>query len=262
MTGVRHGPELTAHDRSAPPPAWRWAQHWGDVLFLHWAVPPAAVRVPAPLEVDTFDGRAWVSVVVFRLRTRARGLPFLPGVSELAEVNVRTYVRHRGRPGVWFLSIHADNRWAAGLARLLTPLPYAHAPLTYRRRGAGFAFEAWPGTGAESALTFRPTADEPLACGRPHDDWFLERYRVFAPGRRGLMEADVAHPRWVTRGVEVRVAANGFGRAAGLDLSGAPDRAHFSPGVWARFGAFRPVEGAARTQSPIRGVRALAEPTG
>ena len=252
-----------ADDRPAAPPGWRWSQHWGDVLFLHWAVPAAAVRVPVPLEIDAFDGAAWVSVVIFRLRTRARGLPFLPGMSELAEVNVRTYVRHRGRPGVWFLSIHADNRWAAGLARLLTPLPYAHAPLSYCRRGDGFEFEAWPGTSAGSALTCRPTGGDPEPGGCPPDDWFLERYRVFAPDRRGrLMEADVAHPRWVTRGVEVKIAANGFGRAAGLDLSGTPDRAQFSPGVWARFGAFRPAEGVARTRPLPRGVRALGEPGG
>jgi len=36
-------------------------------------------HVPALLEVATHDGEARVSLVLFRLRVRPRGLPFLPG---------------------------------------------------------------------------------------------------------------------------------------------------------------------------------------
>jgi Uncharacterized conserved protein (COG2071) len=72
----------------------------------------------------------------------------------------------------------------------------------------------------------------------------LERYRLFAPGRRAtLVHAEVAHSRWVTQSVAVSVSANGFGGAIGLDLSRAPERAHFAKGVWARFGAFQRLEG-------------------
>src|SRR5688500_17883811 len=100
---------------------WIWAQKWLDVVFLHWRVPAAALRphVPRPLEIDAYDGEAWVSLVLFRLQVRLRGLPFLPGFSRLLEANLRTYVRCGDRPGIWFLQVLADNPWAIRAARSL-----------------------------------------------------------------------------------------------------------------------------------------------
>src|SRR2546421_4110241 len=87
--------------------SWVWSQQWRNVLFLHWQVPAASLRlqIPAPVEIATYHDAAWVSLVLFRLRVRPRWLPFLPGVSELVEVNLRTYVRVQNRPGIWFLSV-------------------------------------------------------------------------------------------------------------------------------------------------------------
>ena len=54
------------------------AQRWNDLLFAHWPIPVAEMvrLLPAGLEVDTFDGFAWVGVVPFwmdQVRTRAVG---------------------------------------------------------------------------------------------------------------------------------------------------------------------------------------------
>jgi uncharacterized protein YqjF (DUF2071 family) len=40
-------------------------QDWVDVAFLHWPYDPQIVqeRLPSSLKVDTFRGRAWMSVV-------------------------------------------------------------------------------------------------------------------------------------------------------------------------------------------------------
>jgi hypothetical protein len=237
------------NDEAAAGRPWVWSQHWLDLLFLHWQVPAEDLRprVPAPLEVATFAGHAWVSLVLFRLRVRPRWLPFLPGLSGLVEINLRTYVHFRGRPAIWFLSVHADSPWAIRLARLLTPMPYQQAAMRYRRVEDRFHFRAWqradPAFGL--ALDFRPDGEGAEAVAGTLDDWLLERYRLFLPGRRGeLLEAEVAHPRWVARGVGVCLAANSLGRPVGLDLDRTPDRAHFSTGVRARFGAFQELEGA------------------
>jgi uncharacterized protein YqjF (DUF2071 family) len=224
---------------------WVWCQHWDDVLFLHWQVSPGelACHLPAPLEVETFDGLAWVSLVLFRLRVRPRWLPFLPGVSNLLEANLRTYVQLGTAPGIWFLSVHADNRWAMRLARLLTPMPYVPAAMGYQRHGEQFHFETrCPGSPAEGlAVTFAPGPSGGEAAAGTLDAWLLERYRLYIQDRRQrLLHADVTHAPWCTaRNVEVSVAGNDLGKAFGLDLSRAPDLAHFSAGVRAGFGAFR-----------------------
>ena len=226
--------------------SWVWSQQWKDVLFLHWDVPIESLRplVPPPLEIDTRDGAAWVSLVLFRLRVRPRWLPFLPWVSELVEVNLRTYVHFEDRPGIWFLSAHADNRWAIRLARLLTPMPYEYAALRYERHGDAFRVQV--GCGDPSAFPFLPTGREYVAEEHSLDEWLLERYRLFITGPSDLLlQAEVAHPPWAVRGVEGRVSGDGLGTRVGLDLARPPDRSHFSSGVAARFGGFRPVGSAA-----------------
>src|SRR5712691_4455234 len=42
-------------------------QRWDDLLFVHWELPPDALRplVPPRLELDTFDGCAFVSITPF-----------------------------------------------------------------------------------------------------------------------------------------------------------------------------------------------------
>ena len=42
-------------------------QTWNDLLFAHWAVDPQVLRaaIPKVLELDTYERRAWLSVVPF-----------------------------------------------------------------------------------------------------------------------------------------------------------------------------------------------------
>ena len=103
---------------------------WHDLLFLHWRVDPALLRphVPPSLELDTFDGSAWLGVVPFWMSgIRARLTPPIPGLSRFPELNVRTYVTAEGKPGVWFFSLDAANKVAVRAARWTFHLNYLDA---------------------------------------------------------------------------------------------------------------------------------------
>jgi uncharacterized protein YqjF (DUF2071 family) len=231
--------------RAATDQTWTWSQHWLDVLFLHWSVPVSAVlpHVPASLEVETHGGLAWVSLVLFRLKVRPRWLPFLPGVSSLTEVNFRTYVRCGGRPGICFLSMHADNAWAIRLARLLTPLPYRRAGLRYRRSAETFSFDGHDPSSPDCqlSLTFKPTGRDRKPPSDSLDAWLLERYRLFLEDMcQTLWEACVIHPAWLVRDVEMLTPANRAGPWWRHAPARPPDLTHFSVGVTAHFGPFRP----------------------
>src|SRR5687767_12970603 len=96
----------TAH-RPYPVPNSKWVmlQSWHDLLFAHWSFDVAAIRsaVPAQLPIDTFEGKAWVGAVPFRIQgLRARGMPTFAPVSNFPELNLRTYVTIDGKPGVYF----------------------------------------------------------------------------------------------------------------------------------------------------------------
>lgn len=63
-------------------------QGWKFVTFLHWCYPPAQIRplVPPGLDLDTFDGSAWIGLVPFVVtRLRPPLVPALPWISRFPE---------------------------------------------------------------------------------------------------------------------------------------------------------------------------------
>ena len=69
---------------------------WEGVTFLHWRYEPDLVQRPLPpgLEVETFEGAAWVGLVLLRMGVGLLGLPPVPWLLRFPETNVRTYVRN------------------------------------------------------------------------------------------------------------------------------------------------------------------------
>src|SRR3954468_3267474 len=106
MNDVEHRPWLV------PDAPWSNAQSWLDLAFLHWRVDADALRklIPSSLELDTFDGAAWMGITPFVLSGfRVRGMPPLPWVSTFPKLNVRTYATHADKPGIWFFTLDAAS---------------------------------------------------------------------------------------------------------------------------------------------------------
>ena len=107
-------------------------QSWHDLLFMHRRVDADAVRarLPGGLELDTFDGEAWLGVVPFRMTgIRLDWFFAIPGTRAFAELNVRTYVSGPRGPGVWFFSLDAASPLAVAVARRWFHLPYFNAEM-------------------------------------------------------------------------------------------------------------------------------------
>ena len=71
---------------SAP---WLFRMRWLDLLFAHWSVEPSALAavVPTGLELDTYDGAAWLGIVPFTMADVApRGAPAIPGLSSFPAI--------------------------------------------------------------------------------------------------------------------------------------------------------------------------------
>ena len=164
---------------------------WTDLLFAHWPFDPAVLRplVPAALELDTFDGVAWLGIVPFRMEDVApRGLPAIPGVSVFPELNVRTYVRHEDLRGVWFLSLDADSWPTVVGARRWFHLPYVHATMAIDDRdeaaGGWVAYRSTRRDVTVPAATFtaryRPSGPVEMAKPGSFEDWSTARWRLFA----------------------------------------------------------------------------------
>jgi hypothetical protein len=191
------------------------------------------------------EGTAWVSLVAFNMaRVRPRWLPPVPAVSDFLELNLRTYVRLEDKPGVFFLSIHANKRLAVYVARWFSPLPYAYARMKCWPENEEFRFQCITSDREEIvfAAKYSPRSEVYAACRDSLSEWLLERYCLYVgDANGGLIRAEVHHDPWAVRDVVLEISTNTLGRTMGLELSPRPDRAHFSAGVQALAWAFEPV---------------------
>jgi uncharacterized protein YqjF (DUF2071 family) len=198
-----------------PERSWILGQTWNDLLFAHWRVPAAPLRerLPAGLELDTWEGDAWLGITPFVLSgLRLRGMPPLPVVSRFAELNVRTYVTHGGRSGIWFLSLDAASGAAVEAARRGFRLPYYRARITVERGEEWIRYAA-----ARSHTTGRPHVFEaryrpsgPASEPRPgtHAHFLTERYCLYTTDEGHLARADVHHAPWQLRPAEAEIDLN------------------------------------------------------
>ena len=90
----------TAH-RPWPLPTGPWimSQSWHDLLFAHWPIDAAHLRplIPAALEIDKFQGDAWIGVVPFRMSgVRLRATPAYTHALRISRTQ-RPHLRHSRR---------------------------------------------------------------------------------------------------------------------------------------------------------------------
>lgn len=186
-------------------------QKWGKLLFMHWRIDPAVLRplIPAPMEIDTFDGSAWIGVVPFTMwGIRASFLPAIPGTSAFHELNVRTYVYHRGVPSVLFLSLDAANRLAVWGARTFYYLPYFNARMSLNQTATTISYSSVrkDRRGAPAGLQATWNIGESLGPTNPGSlEFFLtERYALDCEHNGTLYRARIHHQPWPLRQAELK----------------------------------------------------------
>ncbi len=204
-----------------PEGPWSNAQSWLDLAFLHWRVDKDAIAklVGRSVEIDLFDGEAWLGIVPFVLADlRLRGVPPLPRVSTFPELNVRTYVTRDGKPGVWFFSLDAGSAFVVESAKRLYRLPYYRARMTCRRAGDRVLYEsARPGAAFSGSYRgvgslFRP---EPGSL----EEFLTERYCLYTENGERAYRAEIHHRPWELQRGEATVDLNTI---SPLPLAGPP----------------------------------------
>jgi uncharacterized protein YqjF (DUF2071 family) len=193
---------------------------WMRVLMMHFEIDPEALQRHVPYELDLHNGRAFVTLVAFtmeNMRPRRGGKLgawlFRP-IATHDFLNVRTYVRHHGEPGIHFLTEWLSSWLAVQFGPRTFSLPYRHGRIRYDHdwlrgeiRGhvedvkseSLFAYRAEAGRGAPMQPKHAgPEASAPFApCEHGSlDEWLMERYTAFnaVAGRRKFFR--VWHPPW------------------------------------------------------------------
>lgn len=211
---------------------WIMEQTWRDLVFLHWPIAPDALRpfVPSELEIDVFDGQAWVGVVPFIAdHTRLRfSLPF-PIVGNYRELNVRTYVTCNGRSGVYFFSLDADSLPAVKAASAGRFLPYRYARMKVVEKDKRYAFTsrlAKPGIGESFRMGFTPSTG--MLEASKLERWLTERYCLWTKPKAVLYRVDIVHVPWQLQKVHIEIAENSLAGFLPVGWNREEPLAHFS----------------------------------
>ena len=226
-----------AHTQHRPWPLpdapWRWRQQWLELGFAHFRIHRNAIRhlVHPDLELEEFDGTPWITAVPFRMADLMRGqLPCPPPLRSFPQLNLRTYVRHGGKSGVWFFSLHTNCLPVILGGRLIYGTPYAFARSRRSHTGTTIHHHA-----RSRSLDFhaRYTPDGPAfeSSHGSFEDWLTERYCLYATPQRHLARVDVHHRKWPLQNCTMEIHAAPLLAAAGHHPLDSPPVFHFSPGV-------------------------------
>jgi uncharacterized protein len=206
---------------------------WKAVTYVHWDLDPAiaADLLPAGLEPDLYDGRAWVGLVPFRMAgigLGPRGLPLPQG--SFPETNVRTYVvGPDGGRGVYFHSLDITRLAPTAVAHTAYRLPYAWSRMRIGHQGDRWAYlseRRWPGpSGVRSHVIVdvgdRLAPDEVTEL----DDFLSARWSLYvALGSGTVLRAVVDHEAWPLRTARLRHLDDGLVAAAGYPQDLGPIR--------------------------------------
>lgn len=181
-------------------------QSWRDLSFLHFSCDPNEIRplVPEELEIDTFDGRAWVGLVPFRMEgIRAPRGPAAPWLSAFPETNVRTYVHRNGKePGVWFFSLDALRWLACAYARWIFSLPYHCARMAVEEEAGQIHYRSHR-KNVETDILVRPGEILPLPQPGTLDFFLIERYLLYSLRGGRLFTGQVHHPPYPIQSLDL-----------------------------------------------------------
>lgn len=202
---------------------------WLHLLFIHWPVPAESLRplIPEGLEIDTFDGRAWVGLIPFTMRDVSPViLPRLPwrGVTDFNECNVRTYVFPRGRPelrGVWFFSLDAASRWGVWAARRFWRLNYIHAEVDVQPNGDTVRQRVKRRGSAPVEMRAAWRLGAPLPPSKPGElaHFLTERYCLYSCRDGGpICRGCIWHEPWPLRQADLLELDDQLVKAAGIEL--------------------------------------------
>ena len=177
--------------------------------MLNYAIDPhlLAALVPRGTELDSFEGRCYLSLIGFRfLRTRVRGL-WIPFHTNFDEINLRFYVKRKVgsdvHRGVAFIREIVPRYAVAKVAQLVYGEPYVALPM--RHKVAGPTSEGgrvrveygWRKGSRWNSLRLEAEGRPALPREGSLEQFIAEHYWGYSRGRDGAtVEYQVAHDPW------------------------------------------------------------------
>lgn len=175
--------------------------------MLNYEVDPACLQiyVPAGTELDSFDGKTYVSLVGFRFcHTKILGAFPIPFHTEFEEINLRFYVRYREgdeiRRGVVFIAEIVPKHAIALTARWFYGENYVQRPMAHRVLANHSNVEAeysWRTGNEWRKLQARANGTPSLPSDGSLEQFITEHYWGYSRQPSGAtVEYNVSHVPW------------------------------------------------------------------
>lgn len=173
--------------------------HWAQLAMLNYDVPAETLlpRVPKGTELDTFEGRAMVSVVGFLFQdTRVMGLA-IPMHVDFEEVNLRFYIRRGEKRAVAFIRELVPRRAIATVARRLYNEPYLAVPMRHRVKAGKDVQYEWEWREQWCGIHLETVGEAFDSAPGSEEEFITEHYWGYTAQRDGgTLEYRVEHPKW------------------------------------------------------------------
>ncbi len=219
-----------------PPRSHALVQEWRNLSFLHWEVAPErlAPYIPEGLQLDTFEGKAYVGTIPFIMTNVRPRLAFsVPGISTFPEFNIRTYVTKDGKSGVLFITLDAQSIVTCTYAPWAYGLPYNYCRANVEVEGSTYKWNSKRKTG--EGVTGRCTAKGEVREAEKGtlEEFLFERYCLYSVHKGKLCIAHTQHDPWKYREGSVEMTSNSLTESYDLGIKDSlnPDLVHMSEGV-------------------------------
>ncbi|WP_413362143.1 YqjF family protein [Lysinibacillus sp. 3P01SB] len=228
--------------------SWLMTQDWENVLFLHWPVSKEELRkhVPDELELDLYDDSAWISLVLFTVgESRPRLMPPISPAGNFPEINVRTYVKHGKKPGIYFFTLDANSDFVVSITTLGDFLPYKKAEIDYIEENGRFAFSSRRTEENEApdsfTIGFKPLLDK-MKEKQDLDRFLTDRFTFWRKPKNTLYRMDITHPEWDLYPVEFQIQHNTMASFIDFPQDEKYPLVHYSPFMKTKYFPPIPVE--------------------
>ncbi|SER60738.1 hypothetical protein SAMN04487944_1072 [Gracilibacillus ureilyticus] len=209
-----------------PEGPWLMTQRWDHLLFIHLPVEKEIMEanIPNGLELDIYEGTAWITILPFRIRDmHFRKIPPIPFLQSFLELNVRTYVQRNGVKGIYFFSLDA-NKLPAVLGARMASLPYVYSNMKMEREKDTYYYMcSRKGSSKEFRASYRPFSNPFYPEKNSLSYWLLERYYLWASRNKSLYSGGIHHMPWRIQQAEVAIEEeNILPDMKGINLTGNP----------------------------------------
>ena len=218
---------------------------WRNLVLLNYEVDARLLGpfVPRGTELDSWNGKVFISLVGFRfLKTKVFGLS-IPFHSNFEEVNLRFYVRRMEsaevQRGVVFIREIVPRRAIAHVARRFYNENYVVLPMAHHIRtsenGKVVAVYRWQSGGDWNTIRFETRGEAKALQEGSEEQFIAEHYWGYAAQPDGgCVEYQVTHPSWkVWRPQSAEFEGNVeelYGRQFAQVLGQKPDSAFLADG--------------------------------